>query len=233
MKALFFNGGPRKKYSTFKLLDSAMKGAADAGAATELIHLYDYSFKGCISCFACKLKNSGTNGVCAIRDELRPILEKAYAADVIVIASPVYLSSPTGVAKSFMERLVYPLLSYNPKMNEHGEIETGIRAKKIPTAILYSMGDTKAHTDEVHYPIILSEYARFMKMVFGHCETLCSYFAYQFDDYSRYDLPEGLEPLRRKQRDEEFPKDIQTAYELGKRLVQEAQGAQGELAIIS
>lgn len=53
MKVIFINGSPRKGWNTHKLLESAMKGAADAGAETELIHLYDYEYKGCISCFAC------------------------------------------------------------------------------------------------------------------------------------------------------------------------------------
>ena len=39
MKALFINGGPRKNWTTVKMLDSAMKGAVDAGAEVETIHL--------------------------------------------------------------------------------------------------------------------------------------------------------------------------------------------------
>ena len=78
MKALFINGSPRKNWTTFKMLDSAMKGAAEASAETEIIYLYDYNVMGCKSCFACKLKNAKTNGVCAIRDDLRPLLEKAH-----------------------------------------------------------------------------------------------------------------------------------------------------------
>lgn len=50
-----------------------MKCTSEAGAETELIHLYDYDFKGW-SCFACKLKDSKCNGVCAIRNKLRPVL---------------------------------------------------------------------------------------------------------------------------------------------------------------
>ena len=222
MKAVIINGGPRKSGSTMQMLNRAMEGAKDAGADVEMIHLYDDEFTGCRSCFVCKLKNSKTNGVCAIRDSLRPILKKAYDADVIIIGSPVYLSNPTGPAKSFMERLIYPLLSYNPKQGESGEIETGIRRKIVPNGIIYAMGDTKEHTDSINYPIILGEYSRFMKMVFGHGEFLCSYFAYQFNDYSKYDVMDGLEPLRAKQRDEEFPKDLQSAYDLGKRLVEMA-----------
>ena len=124
MKALFVNGGPRRNGNTMDMINSAMKGAADAGAETELIHLFDYDFHGCRSCFACKLKNAKTNGVCAIKDELRPVLEKAIEADVIVIGSPVFLSNPTGETKAFLDRLVFAPLSYNPKINpESGEME--------------------------------------------------------------------------------------------------------------
>ena len=36
------------------MMEQTMKGASDTGAETELIHLYDYDFKGYMSCFACK-----------------------------------------------------------------------------------------------------------------------------------------------------------------------------------
>ena len=96
MKAIFINGSPRKNWNTAQMLDSAMKGAADAGLEVERINLFDYEFTGCRSCFACKIKNSKTNGVCAIRDSIRPVIEKCQDADVIVIGSPVYFGYPTG-----------------------------------------------------------------------------------------------------------------------------------------
>ena len=104
MRAMFFNGSPRKNWNTAKLLESAMEGARSAGAETELVNLYDIDFKGCKSCFACKLKNARTNGVCAIRDALRPVLERAASADVLVVGSPVYYSGITGVTHAFLER---------------------------------------------------------------------------------------------------------------------------------
>jgi len=39
--------------------------------------LYDYNYKGYISCFACKVKNGKSYGKCAVNNELAPILEKA------------------------------------------------------------------------------------------------------------------------------------------------------------
>ncbi|MDY2903958.1 MAG: NAD(P)H-dependent oxidoreductase, partial [Caecibacter massiliensis] len=68
MKAILLNGSPRKNFSTAQLLQQAQLGAEAAGAETELIHLVDYEFTDCRECYACKLKNSKTGGVCAVRD---------------------------------------------------------------------------------------------------------------------------------------------------------------------
>ena len=111
--AMFFNASPRKGWNTHKMLEAAKAGAEEAGATTELVKLYDIKFPGCKSCFACKLKNAKTNGVCAIRDDLRPILERARQADVLVLGSPIYFSYPTGVYRAFLERLAFPVYSYH------------------------------------------------------------------------------------------------------------------------
>ena len=228
MKAIFINGGPRKNWTTMKMMEQTMKGASDAGAETEVIHLYDYNFHGCKSCFACKLKNAKTNGVCAIKDGLRPVLEKVHEADVIVMGSPIYFSYPTGDLRSFMERLMFPLLSYNPKVDENGEMQKSLLGKYVPTAMIYTMGvPTIQMAIDGHYPEIFGENARFLEQLFGYTETLCSYSSYQFGDYSRYDVIEGTQEHRAKYREEQFPIDLQKAYELGKRLTEMAKEAQG------
>jgi multimeric flavodoxin WrbA len=48
MKVLAFNGSPRRKWNTATLLNHALEGAASKGAETELIHLYDLRYKGCV-----------------------------------------------------------------------------------------------------------------------------------------------------------------------------------------
>ena len=70
MKIIAVNGSPRKTWNTATLLHHALDGAASRGADTELVHLYDLDFKGCISCFSCKLKNGGCYGRCAVNDGL-------------------------------------------------------------------------------------------------------------------------------------------------------------------
>ena len=101
MKVIAINGSARKNFNTAKMLNSALGKAKELGCETELINLYDKPFKGCISCFACKLKNSKTNGLCAYKDDLRPILEKCLYADVIILGAPIYYDMPSGVSRSF------------------------------------------------------------------------------------------------------------------------------------
>lgn len=75
---------------------------------------------------------------------------------------------------------------------------------------------------ECHYPEIFGETARFLEMLFGYTETVCTNHAYQFDDYSKYDVMDGVEAIRAKYREEKYPQDLQNAYELGGRLVLKA-----------
>ena len=92
--------------------------------------------------------------------------------------------------------------------------------RTVPNAMIYTMGST----EEVgaSYNPMIEENKKFLQMLYGYSETLCSYDTYMMSDYSRYEMMEGVEERRAKQRDEQFPKDIEAAYELGKRLVEKA-----------
>ena len=216
-KALFINGGPRKNKNTVQVMQRAMDGARDAGAEVEIVHLYDLNFKGCKSCFACKLKNAKTDGICAIKDDLRPVLVKAHEADVIVLGSPVYYSYPTGELRSFMERLMFPVDTY--MLDENG-IRQRYWQKTIPTAMILTMNCPEQWLEKFSYSTLLGINSELLKELFGYSETLMVCNTYQFNDYSKYDCNLFPEEMKRKHRDEHFPIDLQRAYELGKRLVE-------------
>jgi len=221
MKAIFVNGSPRKNKNTADMLQSAMRGAQEMGAECEMVHLYDIDFKGCKSCFACKLKNSKCNGVCALKDDLRPVLERCREADVIVLGSPVYYSYPTGELRSFMERLCFPVGTY---LYENGKHIT-LRNKVIPTAMIFTMNCPEDYMKQINYPTLLEENTKVMADIFGYSETLYACNTYQFNDYSRYDFNLFSEEDKRRYRDEHYNIDLQNAYELGKRLVEKAHEA--------
>ena len=115
MKVIAFNGSPRKKWNTATLLEKALEGASSKGAKTELIHLYDLNYKGCVSCFSCKMKNGKSYGRCAVKDDLTPIFKKVLDAKSLIFGSPIYLGTVTGQMRSFMERLVFPFLPYTDR----------------------------------------------------------------------------------------------------------------------
>ncbi len=216
--AMFFNASPRKGWNTHKMLVAAKAGAEEAGAVAELVDLYDIKFPGCKSCFACKLKNARTDGVCAIRDDLRPVLERARQADAIVLGSPVYFSYPTGVYRAFLERLAFPVYSYH---YEDGK-PLVCRDKVIETANIFTMNCPVDMMEKIGYPTLLESNTQTLATVFGAAETLYSCNTYQFADYSRYDMTLFNEEDKRIHRDEQFPKDLDNARSLGKRLVERA-----------
>ena len=55
-KIILVNGSPRKNGNTAELLKNSAKGAQDARADAAIINLYALNFKGCTSCFFCKIK---------------------------------------------------------------------------------------------------------------------------------------------------------------------------------
>ena len=99
---IIVNGSPRKSWNTATLLEHALKGAESIGAKTELVHLYDLDYKGCTSCFACKLKGGKSYGKCAMNDDLTLVLERIAEADALILGSPVYLGTATGEMRSFL-----------------------------------------------------------------------------------------------------------------------------------
>ncbi len=214
MKLIAINGSPRKNYSTAKLVESASRGAADAGAECEIVHLYDLSFKGCISCFACHRKGNPREFHCNYRDELTPVLEKIEESDALIIGSPIYLDETSSSVRALLERMCFPYVSYD----DHSPGVTMYDGAPKNTAMIFVMNAPKWEGDKKHagaYNSCIKNLGRFKK------EPRCMYVneTYQFDDYSKYDCLMFDVAERMRIRDEEFPIRLQEAYELGKTLV--------------
>ena len=217
-KVIFINGSPRKNFNTAKLLKEAQKGAESVGAETEFFNLYDINFKGCLSCFACKRKGNNTNCVCAIKDDLRPILEKCINADAVIMGSPVYFSYPTGEFRSFLERLLFPVHTYLVD-KETGGLKS-LRPKTIPCGVIFTMNCPKEWMEKYNYPVILEDNVKSLEHVMGQAEVLYSCDTYQFIDYSKYDIDLFDENHKAQVRDTQFPKDLQAAFDMGRKIVQ-------------
>ena len=68
-----------------------MEGARESGHRAEKVFLRDKNIGYCIGCEACHQNN----GVCVQKDDMTEIREKMLAADVIVLASPIYFYTMT------------------------------------------------------------------------------------------------------------------------------------------
>ncbi len=212
MNVIAVNGSPRKNWNTSELLKSALEGAASVGAKTELIHLYDIEFKGCTSCFACKIVGGKFEGRCAMQDELTPVLDKIYQeADVLLLGSPIYFGGMTGESRSFMERLLFASMVYsNPPRS--------MFPRQIKSGLIYTMNLTEQGSDERKYPVLYQTAEAYFARILGSAQTLCIYDTCQLADFSKI-VMEYIDPeykLKRKQ--DVFPEECRKAFEFGKSL---------------
>lgn len=218
MKVIAINGSPRKKWNTATLLEKALEGAVSEGAETEIIHLYDLNFKGCTSCFACKLKGGNSYGKCAIKDELTPLLDKLKGADAVILGSPIYLGNSTGEMRSFMERYVFPFLVYSTDL-------PSLYPKNIPVGFIYTMGIKEENFDMFGLKKTIELNETIAKRIFGYSESMYSTDTYQFEDYSKY-VADRFDPVEKANRRKEvFPQDCEKAFKMGARFVKRQKAA--------
>ena len=98
---VILSASPRKGGNSAILCDEFIKGAEEAGHQTELISLYDKKIGFCKACYACF-----ETGKCVLKDDMADILEKAQAADVLVIATPTYFLTMNGMLKTTIDRFL-------------------------------------------------------------------------------------------------------------------------------
>lgn len=211
MKVIAINGSPRKKWNTAMLLEKALEGARSQGAETELVNLYDINYKGCESCFACKLKGGKSYGRCNIKDDLTPILDRITESDALILGSPIYLGTATGEMRSFFERLIFPYLVYDKEGST-------LFPKRIPVSFIYTMGVTEEVMKEIGYLEQFKLAESFVERIIGKSESLLVTDTYQFNDYSKYVSSRFDPEAKLKRREEIFPKDCEKAFEIGARL---------------
>jgi multimeric flavodoxin WrbA len=100
-KILVLSSSPRKGGNSDLLCDQFVKGAREAGHPAEKIFLKDRKINYCTGCGTC------LNGAkpCPQKDDMAGILEQMIAADVIVMATPVYFYTMCGQMKTFIDRV--------------------------------------------------------------------------------------------------------------------------------
>lgn len=211
MNILAFNGSPRPKGNTATMLNAAVDAARSKGADVELFDLYRMQFSGCISCFSCKRLDQDRPTVCAIKDDLQPVLEKVKNIDGILIASPVYFGSETAAVRALVERLCFPYLNYADYANSHFP-------QKIPVGLIYTMNVPQEMVETMGYDVSFGRTRATLEREFGACTMIMANNTKQYDDYSKYEA-NAKEEDKQAYKEAHFASDCARAAELGEALV--------------
>ena len=207
MNVIAINGSPRKQGNSAALLESAIRGAEAAGAVCERIDLFDLNYKGCVSCFGCKLLGGPSFGRCAQQDELKPVLDKILAADVLLLATPLYFGEVPGAVRNLLERLWFPAQLYRKDFRS-------AYTRRIKIGLMYTMNWT---SDDMYKDLIMGQVQNF-RFLMGNAEYMTAVDTMQFDDYSKYSSEMFDGAAKRARHETEFPKDCERAFALGKKL---------------
>jgi multimeric flavodoxin WrbA len=100
-KVLVIFGSPRKGGNSDLLCEQFIAGASESGHQVERVFLRDKNIKYCIGCGACMEKK-----ICHQKDDMTKILDQMVAAEVIVMATPVYFYTMDAQMKTFIDRTV-------------------------------------------------------------------------------------------------------------------------------
>lgn len=98
-KVLILSSSPRRGGNSDTLCDEFLRGAQEAGHEVEKIFLKDKTIHYCTGCGVC---NEGKP--CPQKDDAPEIVRKMVAADVIVLATPVYFYTMSAQMKTLIDR---------------------------------------------------------------------------------------------------------------------------------
>lgn len=122
IKIVAIIGSPRKGGNTDVLVREAGKKAEALGAEVKYIELRKLKIRDCIACEKCAKTMQ-----CVLKDDMQDLYPKLEEAQGIILGSPTYFYSVTGIMKCFLDRL-YAYELFDPE-NRHvwmGAMENGI-----------------------------------------------------------------------------------------------------------
>ena len=214
MKIYALCASPRKRWNSDQLLDAFVEGVREQApeAEVEKVYLYDLDYKGCRSCFGCKLAKG--DGSCVVRDSIHDLLIDIRKSDGFVYAAPIYFCDIPGQLRTFLERLMYP----------------GDSEYVIPTAFIYTMNAPEELKEKFHFEGALSTSKRFLESTFRQApECVYSFNTYQYNDSDAFTdgfRMYGASDEKKERNRVQFPVDLQNAYNAGVNLVRRIQEVQ-------
>ena len=105
MNISVLEGSPRRNGNTAALLEPFCEELHRGGGEVKRIFLHDRDLRPCVACRFCQADWTGFG--CSRYDEMQEIFEAIMAADLIVIATPIYSWYCTPPVKAVLDRMMY------------------------------------------------------------------------------------------------------------------------------
>ena len=176
MDLVYISGSPRKRGNSNALAQCFLDRCREHGADVTSYYLNDLSYGGCQACDNCKI----VADKCTLDDDLSPVLDHVFVADLVVLASPVYYGDVSAQLKGFIDRTY----SYLKPRYIAEKFPNRLAQPKTLVFIL-----VQGHRDPEAFADILPRYSDIFKWT-GFAET---YPLRVIDVYHRGDIEERKE----------------------------------------
>ena len=113
MKVVAIIGSPKGKgagYSIVKMIEAAMNNLGTV--EFDYIFLKDANLKLCMGCYSCLAIGENT---CPLDDDRGAIQKRIFAADGVILSSPVHVSNVSALMKNFIDRFAY--MNHRPQFH--------------------------------------------------------------------------------------------------------------------
>jgi len=140
LKIINIIGSPRKNGTSARIARAFIETAVAYDAETIEYPLNSMQYRGCQGCEGCHTRTDR----CVLRDDLTPLLDDLYAADVVVLSAPIYFGDVCGQFKSFFDRM-WSLIQTDSASED--ENDSRLPPGKVAVLILTQVDAAEAHND--------------------------------------------------------------------------------------
>jgi multimeric flavodoxin WrbA len=132
-------GSPRRQGNTAKVLGWIEEQFRADGHELDRANILDYRVQGCGECMACK---KGTVELCSIGDDANSLYRRMVAADLVLIAAPVFCWGFPAQIKGLIDRMFC-------MMDFDGERPDARRLQGKPMGLLLTGGGDEANNGDL------------------------------------------------------------------------------------
>lgn len=147
------------------------------------------------------------------------MLEELTEADALIFGSPIYFMELTGIMHACLERFYFPFVTYGAERETFFE-------RKLPIGFVYTMNVTQDWLEKIP---LSNRFADVTQTLFGVApEIVCAYDTWQYTNYDKFEHGIFSVEQKMRHRDEDFPKELAAARQLGINLVEKARQLHAE-----